>query len=48
MEAAEAWAREHGAAGLSLGLFASNESALSLYKTLGFEISSFRMRKFLD
>lgn len=42
MEAAEAWAREVGVRKLELHVFPSNEAALALYESLGYEREGFR------
>lgn len=48
MDAAEAWAREHGAARMILDLAASNTGALRLYERLGYQTHGVLMDKPLD
>ena len=43
LEAAAAWARERGCASIELGVYEFNESALALYRSLGYETLSRRM-----
>jgi ribosomal protein S18 acetylase RimI-like enzyme len=45
LAAAEAAAREHGARALELNVFASNTSAISLYRTAGYQVTTQRMRR---
>jgi aminoglycoside 6'-N-acetyltransferase len=45
MEAAEAWARAHGAERMDLGLDAANTDALRLYERLGYEVHGHSMGK---
>jgi len=47
MEAAEAWAREHGAERMILDLSAANEGARRLYERLGYEVYGLQMRRAL-
>jgi ribosomal protein S18 acetylase RimI-like enzyme len=47
MQAAEAWAREHGAERMILDLSAANEGARRLYDRLGYEVYGLQMRRSL-
>jgi GNAT superfamily N-acetyltransferase len=47
MEAAEAWAREHGATRLVLNVWEFNAGALRFYETLGYSAFSRNMWKSL-
>jgi ribosomal protein S18 acetylase RimI-like enzyme len=47
MQAAETWAREHGAERMILDLSAANEGARRLYKRLGYEVYGLQMRRSL-
>jgi RimJ/RimL family protein N-acetyltransferase len=44
LQAAIAWAREHGLHKLALQVFPHNESALALYRKFGFELEGRRRR----
>ena len=48
MNAAEAWARQHGAPDIRLTVWAFNQRALALYEELGFEVRSQLLGKRLD
>lgn len=48
MQQAEAWARQHGDRQISLQVFITNQPALNLYRSLGYETESLWMVKKLD
>ncbi len=48
LQAAEAWARQRGAASLALHVFAHNTGARALYESLGLVVSSLNLLKRLD
>ncbi|MEW5991207.1 MAG: GNAT family N-acetyltransferase [Chloroflexota bacterium] len=47
MQAAETWAREHGAERMILDVSAANEGARRFYERLGYEVYGFLMRRAL-
>lgn len=47
MQLAEDYARSHGATTLGLSVFGFNHAARGLYESLGYEVTSVKMRKAL-
>jgi ribosomal protein S18 acetylase RimI-like enzyme len=47
MELAQDWARSSGYTSISLHVFGGNEPAISLYKSLGYEVTDLSMRRTL-
>lgn len=47
LEAAEGWCADHGIGVLRLHVFGSNEAAISLYESSGFEVTNLSMAKII-